>query len=354
MEFQYPWLLFSLLALPVVLLIWLLMMRWKKRAIERYGDKTIVSRLIADYSPTRNIFKFVMLISAAGFILFALANPRISSKIEKVKKKGVDIVICLDVSNSMRARDIKPDRLERSKMAISKLIDRLDEDQIGMVVFAGRAQTQLPLTPDYAGAKLYLNSISTDIIPTQGTAIGAAIDLAANSFNSKSKTKKVIILITDGENHEDDANAAAEKAAQQGIIIFTVGMGSPAGAPIPMADQGNSTEYKKDADGNTVVTKLNETMLKQIASIGKGTYTLANTNDAGLNGIYDKIGELQKTEYEALDFTDYENLYPYFLAMGILLLIIEVVIFERKSRLTRNIKLFSKPASEYVIKENKS
>lgn len=348
MEFQYPWLFFTLLAMPLVFLFWLILLRWKKRAIARYGDTPLVLRMVTDFSKHRNTFKFILLFTALGMLLLGMVNPRIATKSEKVKKKGVDINICLDISNSMRAQDIKPDRLERAKMAISKLIDRLDNDQIGIEVFAGQAQTLLPVTPDYAGAKLYLNSISNDMIQTQGTAIGAALDLASNSFNLKSKPKKVVILITDGENHEDDALVAAEKAAQSGIIIFTIGIGSPEGAPIPVAGKGNSIEYKKDADGNTVVTKLNENMLRQIAAIGKGTYTRASTNDVGLNAVYDKIGEMQKAEYEALDFRDYENLYAYFIGFAFLLLIAEIFIFERKSRLTRNINLFSKPASDYV------
>jgi Ca-activated chloride channel family protein len=350
MEFQYPWMFLSLACLPLVLLAWLLAMRWKKRAMERYGDAGVIIKIIPDYSGPRQAVKFALFFIALAMILTGATNPRFGAKLEKVRKKGADIVICLDISNSMRARDIKPDRLERSKMAISKLIDRLDNDQIGLVVFAGRAQTQLPVTPDYAGAKLYLNAISNDIIAVQGTAIGAAIDLASGSFNFKSKTKKIIILLSDGENHEDDALAAAEKAAQKGVCIYTVGFGSPEGAPIPVAT-GNALEYKKDENGNTVISKLNETMLRQIAATGKGTYARATSADPGLNRIYDEISKMEKAEYEALSFTDYENLYPYFLGAGLLLLIAEFLIFERKTRLTRNIKIFSKPVSEYVAGE---
>lgn len=352
MEFQYPWMFFSLTALPLVILLWLWMMRRKRRALKKIGDMEVVMKMIPDYSPARQNTKFILFLLALTMLLLAAVNPRFGSKLEKVKRHGADIMICLDISNSMRARDIKPDRLERSKMAISKLINRFDEDQIGLIVFAGRAQTQLPMTPDYAGAKLYLNDVSNDIISVQGTAIGSAIDLAGNAFNYKSKTKKFIILISDGENHEDDAVASAANVAQKGVKIYTVGMGSPEGAPIPVEGNANM-EYKKDEAGNTVISKLNEEMLRKIAVAGGGTYTRATGADAGLDEIYDEIGEMDKAEYEALSFTDYENLYPYFLGLSLLILLIEFVIFERKTRLTRNIHLFSKPAASYVTKDEK-
>lgn len=353
MEFQYPYLLFALLAIPLMILIWLLAERWKKHALQRYGELPVVMRLIPDYSARRPGFKFILFITGLTLVILGMANLRIGSKLEKVNRKGVDIMICLDISNSMLAQDIKPDRLERAKMAISKLVDRFGNDQVGIVVFAGRAQTQLPITPDYAAAKMLLSTVSTDNIQVQGTAIGAALDLAQHSFNLKSRPRKVIILISDGENHEDDALAIAEEIGKKGIIIHTVGMGSPDGAPIPVKMPGMKTEFKKDRDGSTVMTKLNEKMLQQIAAMAGGTYTRATTNDVGLNKIYDEIGKLEKSEYEALNFADYENLYPYFIGAGLLLLILEVIIFARKTRLTRNIRLFSKPASTYVTGEKK-
>ena len=348
MEIQYPWLLLALPALPLVFLLWLLMMRWRKKAMARYGSHELIIQMIPDFSKRRITFKFILIFIAFALILIGMSNPRFGYRMENVKKEGHDIIICLDISNSMRARDNKPDRLERAKMGIEKLIDRFEDDQIGLVVFAGRAQTLYPLSPDYAGAKMFLESAQPDIIPAQGTAIGAAIDLAASSFTMKSKTKKIIILISDGENHEDDAVASAKAAAEKGILIYTIGMGSAVGAPIPMTGINGNPEYKKDENGNTVVSKLNEGMLHEIATAGKGTYTLASSEDAGLNKIYDEIGKLDKAEYEARDFTEYENLFPYFMAAGLLLMTAEFFIFGRKTRLTRNIKIFSKPASSFV------
>jgi len=353
MEIQYPWLLFSLLALPVVLALWLLMMQWKKKAMLRYGEMPLILRMVPDYSPRRSVFKVIILLAAFAMILLGMVNPRIRYHQETVKKTEADIIFCIDISNSMMARDIKPDRLERTKMSISKLIDRFEKDQVGLVVFAGRAQTLYPLSPDYAGAKLFLQTVSTDIIAVQGTAIGSALELATNSFSTKSRAKKIIILISDGENHEDDALDAAKKAAEKGITIFTVGMGSPEGAPIPVTTGMGTMEYKKDESGNTVITRMNETMLRQIATTGKGTYTRATNSDAGLDKIYKTIGGMEKGTSEATDFTDYENLYPYFLGLGLLLLLAEFFIFERKTRLTRNLHLFSTPGSDYVLNQKK-
>ncbi len=353
MEFQYPHMFFAMTALPVLLLVWWLLARRRRRVLARFGDQDLLKQLMPDESATRRHLKLMLLLLACFFILLGMTNPRFGKKLEKVKKKGSDIVICLDISNSMRARDIRPDRLERAKMAIEKLIDRFENDQLGIVVFAGRAVTQLPLTPDYAGAKLYLQNISTDIIGIQGTAIGAALELAGESFNYKSKTKKFVILISDGENHEDDAMAAARNVAQKGVIIFTVGMGSPEGAPVPVQGE-KGMEYKKAADGSTVVSRLNEEMLKQIAATGRGTYTRAGTADAGLDKIYREIGKQEKAEYEALSYAEYENLYPWLIGLGLLLLLAEFLIFERKTALTRNIQMFSKPASEYVLRKNHS
>jgi Ca-activated chloride channel homolog len=353
MEFQYPHILFALLGLPLIALLWFLMSRWKKRALQKFGDIPVVMRLIPDHSGRRPVFKFIIFLTALACVILGMANLRIGSKLEKVSRQGVDVIICLDISNSMRAQDIKPDRLERASMAISRFIDRMKNDQIGIIVFAGRAQTQLPVTPDHAAAKMLVHTISTDNIQVQGTAIGAALELAENSFNLKSRPRKVIILISDGENHEDDALAAAQEIGGKGIIIHTIGMGSPEGAPIPVKLPGRQTEFKKDRSGNTVISRLDENMLRQIAAAGNGTYTRATTNEVGLNRIYNEIEKLEKRDYEAMNFTDYENLYPYFIGFAFFLLILEVFIFARKSKLTRNLKLFSKSASEYVTGNDK-
>lgn len=332
-----------MLIIPLLVLVYILNRLWRKKAFAKYGDIGIVNQLITDKSHNRPVFKFIVMMLALAFMIIGMANLRTGSKLEKSKHKGIDVMLVIDVSNSMLSNDIKPNRLERAKMAISKMIDKLEDDQMGVVIFAGQAQTLLPITPDFSAAKMFVNSVSTDMLSTQGTAIGAAIDLAAASTDKKSKNKKAIIVISDGENHEDDAVLAAENAAKQGIKVYTIGMGSAEGGPIPVAGKnGSETEYKKDKDGNTVVTKLNEQMLEQIAGAGKGIYVRASNNDAGLDKIFKDIEKIDKKEYEAKNFSDYTNLFQYFLAVCLILLVFEQLVFERKTSLTRNLHLFDR------------
>jgi len=340
--FDHLILLTLLILIPVCIVLFLLMLRWKKNTMHTFGDADVVQRILTDYSPARPIVKFVLLMLALAMLVFAVVNMKIGSKMSSVKRKGLDIIIALDISNSMLAQDIKPSRIVRSQMAISKLIDKFEDDQIGIIVFAGKAQVLLPVTTDYAAAKMLVSEANRDIIQAQGTAIGDAINLARVSFDKNSKNKKVIIVISDGENHEDDAIEAARAAASDGLQTYTIGIGSAAGAPIPVNMSGFNIEYKKDNSGNTVVTKLNETMLQQVAAAGKGTYVRATTNDAGLNKVFDEINKLEKKEYEARVFSEYRNTYMYFIIAALLLLIADLIILERKTKLTRNVHLFSK------------
>jgi Ca-activated chloride channel family protein len=252
----------------------------------------------------------------------------------------VDIIIALDVSNSMKAEDIKPNRLERSKQAISRLIDKLENDRIGMIVFAGQAYVQLPITSDFAAAKLFLSSIETDIVPTQGTCIGCAIDLAGESFVGNDNKHKALVIITDGENHEEDAVEAAKKANEKGIIIHTIGMGSPDGAPIPVNRNGFH-DYMKDKDGNTIITKLEPLTLERIAAEGKGIFIQATNSDDGLNSILGQVNKMEKKSFGSKQFTDFEDRYQYFLGMGLLLLLLEYSLTEKRSRLLQQLNLFN-------------
>ena len=339
-RFEQPDLLYALFLIPVFLLLFIWMLIWKKKALKRYGDRTIIKRLMPDTSQQRLIFKFVLYSSAYLFLVIAIANPQTGSKLVEVERKGIDLVIALDVSNSMLAEDVKPNRLELSKQAISRLIDKLGNDRIGIVVFAGKAYTQLPITTDYAAAKMFVSTIDTKVIPTQGTAIGEAIDLSMNAFDDETHSR-AIIVITDGENHEDDAIDLAETASSKGIQIYTVGIGSPIGVPIPEYNQYNQrTGYKTDKQGKTVVTKLNEGMLKQIAAAGKGVYVTGNNTYDALNTILDEINKLEKTEFESKMFSDYEDRFQYFIALSLLLLLIELFIFERKNKFLSKIELF--------------
>jgi Ca-activated chloride channel family protein len=312
---------------------------WRKKAISKFGDEHLISKLMPRISTTRPVFKFVIWIIAISSLIIAIANPQLGSKIEKAKRKGIDLMIALDVSNSMLAQDIKPNRLMASKQAISKLIDKLKGDRIGIIVFAGHAYTQLPITTDYAAAKMFLNTVSPDMLPVQGTAIGEAVKLATKSFG-ESQHNKAIVILTDGENHEGDALKNVEAAAEQGIKVYTIGVGLPEGAPIPVFKNGNLIGYKKDREGSIITTKLNIIMLEQIAAKGKGKYIGANNTQVGVNKVYEELDKLEDSEFEAKTFTDYEDRYQYFLVLTLILLLIEFIIVDRKSKWADRIKLF--------------
>ncbi|MBN2637071.1 MAG: VWA domain-containing protein [Prolixibacteraceae bacterium] len=333
---EYLW---GLLIIPLLTLFFIWSRVSRKKALKRFGNIEILQQLMPYASTSRPIFKFSILMLALAFFIVGMARPQYGSKLEKVKREGVELIIALDVSNSMMAEDIQPNRLERAKRAISRLVDRLRDDKIGLIVFAGDAYTQLPITTDYNSAKLFLNSINTQIVPKQGTAIGSAIDLASKSFTPNGEASRAIIIITDGENHEDDPVAEAKKASSEGIVVHTIGMGLPSGSPIPVLRNGQK-EYLKDRDGNVVITKLDEQTLEKVASAGNGIYIRANNAQIGLDALFDEINNMQKAEMESRIYSEYNDQFQYLFAIGILLLLIEFMILERKNRYLKNIKLF--------------
>jgi Ca-activated chloride channel family protein len=268
-----------------------------------------------------------------------LSRPQFGSKIEDIKKQGVEVIIALDVSNSMLAEDIQPDRLTRAKQAISRLVDNLDNDKIGLIVFAGDAYIQIPVTTDYISAKMFLSSINPNIVPKQGTAIGAAIDLGMRSFSPGEGKSKAMIIITDGENHEDDPVKEAEEASKAGIVIHTLGIGSTEGVPIPILINGKR-DYLKDANGNTVVTKLDEEILKKIALTTNGNYVRASNSNIGLDEIFNGIKRMKKQDLESTMYTEYNDQFQIFAAIALFLLLADFIIMERKNRRLANIRLF--------------
>jgi Ca-activated chloride channel family protein len=277
---------------------------------------------------------------ALAFFIVGTARPQFGSKLKKVQREGIELIIALDVSNSMLAEDIQPNRLERAKRAISRLVDRLKDDKIGLIVFAGEAYTQLPITSDYNSAKLFLEAVNTQIVPRQGTAIGAAINMAMRSFTQAGNANKAIVIITDGENHEDDPVSAAQEGAKNGIVIHTIGMGLPQGSPIPVLRNGQ-TDYLQDNDGNVVVTKLDEITLEEISAAGNGIYVRANNAQVGLNALFDEINKMEKEEMETLVYSEYDDQFQYFFAIGLFLLLLEFIILERKNRYLMKVNLFS-------------
>lgn len=334
--------LYLLLGIPMLTVVFIAAQYLRRKALRKLGDPGILARLIPDASRGKVTLKFIIISLAYAFLVIGIANPQTGSKLEQVQRKGIDIVVALDISNSMLAQDIKPDRLSRARQALFKLIDKLEGDRIGVVVFAGKAYTQLPVTTDYAAAKMFVSTISTKDIQWQGTAIGEAIGLGISCFDDNEQSK-AIIIITDGENHEDNAVEMAQQASSQGIRVYTIGMGLPDGSPIPIINNyGQQTGFKKDQEGNTVITKLNEVMLQQIAAAGNGDYVRANNTQAGLSKIFEKINQLEESEIETRMFTDYEDQFQYFIGLGLLLLFIEFFIFDRKTKWAASIRLFDR------------
>jgi Ca-activated chloride channel homolog len=338
-RFANPDFLYLLLLLPVVILLYIIDSLRKKRALKRLGDIRLVEGLLPELSGSRPLLKFILQIIAVSAGIIILARPQFGSKIEDIKKQGVEVIIALDVSNSMLAEDIQPDRLTRAKQAISRLVDNLDNDKIGLIVFAGDAYTQIPVTTDYVSAKMFLSTINPDMVPKQGTAIGAAINLGIRSFSPGEGKSKAMIIITDGENHEDDPVKNAEEAAKVGIIIHTIGIGSTEGVPVPIIKNGRK-DFLKDIDGNTVITKLDEEILKKIAISGNGSYVRASNSNIGLDEIFREIRKMKKQELESTMYTEYNDQFQIFAAITILLLLSEFVVMERKNRKLANIRLF--------------
>jgi len=314
--------------------------RWQKKSIEKFGDENLVTELMQNHSNARKNIKNTLFIFSIAFLIIGISNPQIGTKMEEVKREGVDLMIAIDLSHSMMAQDIKPNRLERAKQAISRLIDKLEGDRIGLVVFAGEAYVQLPITTDYSAAKLFLSTVNTSIIPTQGTKIGNAIDLCIKSFDQENNQNKAIIIITDGENHDEEAISSAKIAQEQNIYIHTLGMGLTKGGPIPIYNKyGSTSEFRKDREGNIIITKLNETILKEIAQAGMGTYIRANNSKSGLSVLFDEINKMEKKEIGTMIFTNYKDRFQIFIGISLILLILNLIILQRKNNWKTNINL---------------
>lgn len=340
LQFQHPQYFYLFLIIPLIVGLYLLKRMVRKKAIQNLGAPELVEKLMPIASKSRPWVKFVLICLAFSAIIIGIVNPMIGSQMENVKKQGVDMMLVLDVSNSMMAQDIKPNRLDRSKMAISNMINKLDDDRVGLIVFAGTAFTQLPLTPDHSAAKMFVNQVNTNTIAQQGTAIGEALQRAVASFPPTEGKNKVIILISDGENHEDDPITVAQEASQNGITIHTIGMGTQAGAPIPVYEGAHMKNYMRDENGNTVISRFDESLMQKIAAAGNGRFVRASGSDAGLNQIMKEIRKMQDEEYESVSFSHYESKFFIFAAIALFLLVFELIITERKSKWTSKINIF--------------
>lgn len=339
-RFSHPEYLYFLFLIPFIIGLFWFASTLQKRAINRFGNFETLIQLMPGFSFKRGWFKLIILSTALVMMVLGLAGPQFGSKLTEVKRKGIEIIIALDVSNSMMAEDIQPNRLERAKQAISRLVDKLSDDRLGLIVFAGDAYVQLPITNDYISAKMFLSSINPGIVPKQGTAIGSAINLAASSFSPQSETSKVIVVLSDGENHEDDAVEAAKKAAEQGIYVYAIGIGSPQGSPIPTSSQDSQNSFWKDKDGNVVVSKLDEETLSKVAVAGNGKYIRATNTQLGLLPLFDEFNKMQKSEIKEKVYSEYDEQFQYLFAFALLLLLWEFVILERKNKWLIKLNLF--------------
>lgn len=320
--------------LPLLAVVYWLSHRQKKIALKNFANPKMHKLLFSLQSTIKGVIKSAMVLAAIALLIVAFANPQIGSKVEEVKQVGIDVYILLDVSLSMQAEDIKPSRLAKAKHEISKLIHKLRGDRIGLIIFSGEAFVQFPLTTDYAAANLFLSAVDVSSIPQPGTAIVPAINLAMKSFKKENETKKAIVIITDGENHEGDVTKVAEEAASKGVSIFTIGLGSPTGTPIPIKNKsGANVGYKKDRHGNTVLTKLDEVTLKSIALAGSGEYYHGTNSEDELDKVYKDLSQFDKAEYGTTKITEYEDRFYYFLIPVLLLLVFEFFISSTKNKL---------------------
>ena len=316
-----------LLLIPFFFVIQALVLKLRKNRIRKFGDENLVRQLMPSYSASKVWIRLTFFALGFFFFVIGLSRPQIGAKIKEHETKGAEIMIALDVSNSMLAEDYSPNRLDRAKLAISRLVDKLRDDRIGLIVFAGNSFVQLPITTDYVSAKMFLNSISTESVPIQGTAIGEAINTAIRSFSAQSEKSRAVIVITDGENHEDDPVAAAKQAAEMGVRVFTIGVGSPEGKPIPM-----DGELLKDKDGNIVVTRLDESVLQDVAAAGNGAYVRAGNSEFGLNPIIDDIRKMEDEKYSSIVFEEFDEQFMYFMAIALFFFVLEMLSGDRRSK----------------------
>lgn len=338
-RFEEPTYLYLLLLLPLLAAFYLYSNYRRRKAIRKFGDPVLMAQLMPDVSKYRPDVKFWLVFAAIGLFAVLLARPQFGSKLETVKRQGVEVMIALDISNSMLAQDVQPSRLEKAKRLVAQLVDKMENDKVGMIVFAGDAFTQLPITSDYISAKMFLESINPSLISKQGTAIGAAINLATRSFTPQEGVGRAVIVITDGENHEGGAAEAAKAAAEKGIQVNVLGVGMPDGAPIPVE---GTNDFRRDRDGNVVVTRLNEQMCQEIAQAGDGIYVRVDNSNAAQKAITQEINKMAKADVETQVYTEFNEQFQAIAWIIILLLLVEMLILERKNPLFRNIHLFKK------------
>lgn len=335
----------GLMVIPLIVLIFLLLQWWKHRMQRKFASKPLLKRLSPNTSIFKSILKVVVLSLAFACLVIALVNPKVGTKLETVKREGVDIVFAIDVSKSMLAEDIAPNRLEKSKQLVTQIINNLASDRVGIIAYAGKAFPQLPITTDYGSAKMFLQSMNTDMLSSQGTAIHEAIELAKDYYDDDQDTNRILIIISDGEDHGELATEVAREAYEEGIRIFTIGVGDVKGGPIPEKRNGIIVNYKKDRQGETVITRLDENTLKSIAQEAHGSYINGRNTTEVVEHIRDILDKMDKTEFEAKQFADFESQFQWFLGAALFFLMIDVLLLERRTSWLKRLNLFNENAT---------
>ena len=331
----------TILVIPVIVLVFILVQVWKKSAQKKFANLALLKRLSPNQSLFKSVLKLIVLCAAFLFLVLALVNPKIGTKLETVRSQGVDIVFAVDVSKSMLAEDIAPNRIEKSKQLVTQIINSLGSDRVGIIAYAGKAFPQLPITTDYAASKMFLQNMNTDMMTSQGTAIREAIELAKTYYDDEEQTNRILVIISDGEDHEGDAAEIAEEANDQGIRIFTIGVGNESGGPIPIKRNGVILNYKKDRNGETVITKLNEDTLREIAQEANGVYINGSSTSEVVDTIKDLLDKMDKKEFESKQIADFKDQFQWFLGFGILFLFIDIFLLERKTEWLKKLNLFN-------------
>lgn len=337
-KFANPEFLYLFFLIPIFILGFIYLNITKRKSVQKIGDLRLVKRMMPELSLKRSYLKFWLTLAAIGFGIILLARPQFGTKVDKIDKKGIELVIAIDVSNSMMAEDIVPNRLAKAKQMLTRIIDERRDDKVAIVVFAGESYIQLPLTADNQSAKIFLETIDPGLVPVQGTVLGTAIDMSMSCFSNDKDIDKAIVLITDGEGHEGNAEEAAARAADAGVHVNVVGIGSTQGSPIPIAP--GSSNMRRDNAGQVVMTRLNEDMCQKIAKAGKGLYVHADNSNGALKSLQAELEKLQKKEIDGVAYSEYDEKFQIFAWAMLILLFLEICVFDKKNKIFRNIRLF--------------
>jgi len=340
-QIEEPTYFYYLAIIPAIVVVFLLVLWWKKRIQKQFADHKLIQKLSPEKSTFKSFLKITVFCLALAFLIISLTNPKMGTKLETVKREGVDIVFALDVSKSMVAEDIAPNRLEKAKQIITKIVENLGSDRVGIIIYAGNSYPLLPITTDYAAAKMFLQNANTDMVSSQGTAINDAIERALTYYDDNEQTNRFLVIVSDGEDHEENTLELAKEAAEKGIKIYTVGIGTAKGGPIPLKENGRVTGYKKDSKGMVVVTQMNEQILRDIANAGNGKYINGNKTQETIASIKEVLEKAEKNEFETKQFSDYEDQFQWFIGIGLLLLIVDVTLLEKKTKWIQKLNLFN-------------